>query len=156
NDDGGQYDSQEWVFVDLRTANAMHLGARPEATDLLGWVSAQAGENYDLISELHDAATGDYRGEMPMVGFGAGAYALALLGRVSEAMDKPCGDYADESIALPDGGSGGNSGDGGTKPKSDESDDGGCGCRAAPARSLGFSVSLLLVLAAAARRRRLS
>ncbi|MCA9628574.1 MAG: hypothetical protein KC766_12940, partial [Myxococcales bacterium] len=70
NDDGGWYDSQEWVFVDLRTAYAMRKMQDPGRSELIRWITDQASENYNQISELHDAANADYRGENPMVGFG--------------------------------------------------------------------------------------
>jgi MYXO-CTERM domain-containing protein len=161
NDDGGWYDSQEWVFVDLRTSHADRLGGDPEAAALLGWITDQATENFGLISELHDANTADYEGEMPMVGFGAGAYALALMDRASPTTPMPCGSYAPETT-NPDGGVGGAAGSsgsagaagtagsagtgatggsggfggdpstGGSAGKSGGSnDDGGCGCRTA-------------------------
>ena len=130
NDDGGWYDSQEWVFVDLRTANAMRMAGDADAPGLLGWITDQGGENFDLISELHDASTADYKGEMPMVGFGAGAYGIALMARENPESFLPCGDYASEE--LPDGGvvpDGGTGGAGGAKATPKE-DDGGCGCSA--------------------------
>lgn len=144
NDDGGWYDSQEWIFVDLRTVNVMRLGDDVEVGDLLGWITAQGTENFGLISELHEATTADYQGEMPMVGFGAGAYALAVIDRASGSAPMPCGDYAAEggggsgtggaggsAGSAGAGGSGG--GSGGSKPSGSD-DDGGCGCRA-PRRS---------------------
>lgn len=173
NDDGGWYDSQEWVFVDLRTANVMRLGASPAAADLLGWITAQGTENFGLISELHDATTADYKGEMPMVGFGAGAYALALIDRATGATPMPCGEYASEGSggsntggaggsggtagsaggggASSGGASSGGTGTGGGKASGDD-DDGGCGCRA-PGRSNASALGALLVLAALGRVR---
>lgn len=171
NDDGGWYDSQEWVFVDLRTANVMRLGSNAGAGPLLDWITAQGTENYGLISELHDATTADYAGEMPMVGFGAGAYALALLDRAAGATPMPCGSYALEgsggtsggggggaagsvgSGAAPTGGgSGGASGGGGNKPATAE-DDGGCGCALPHGdRSTSLAALLMLLFALAWRR----
>ena len=166
NDDGGWYDSQEWVFVDLRTANVMRLGGAAAASDLLGWITAQGTENYGLISELHDATTADYKGEVPMVGFGAGAYALALIDRSGGSVPLPCGEYAAEGgggsgtggasgsggaagsagsgASAGSGGSGGASGNGGAGASASE-DDGGCGCRAA-GEALRVPAAALLVL----------
>ena len=170
NDDGGWYDSQEWVFVDLRAANVMRLAADAGAPDLLGWVTAQGTENYAMISELHDATTADYAGEMPMVGFGAGSYALALIDRAGNATPMPCGEYASEagsdagvggsagssgsggtSGSGGSGASGGASGSGGAPPKSE--DDGSCGCRTAPGGA-GPLAWLMLFPALLARRRK--
>ncbi len=179
NDDGGWYDSQEWVFVDLRAVNVMQLGANPASKDLLGWITAQGTENFGLISELHEATTADYQGEMPMVGFGAGAYSLAVIDRASGALPIPCGEYAAEGGggsgtggaagigcgagnagsggtsgggASSGGTSSGGSGAGGSKSNGGD-DDGGCGCRA-PGRSSASALgALLLALAAAGLRR---
>jgi MYXO-CTERM domain-containing protein len=154
NDDGGWYDSQEWVFVDLRTVQAMRLAAHPDGPELLGWITAQGSENYGLISELHDATSADYRGEMPMIGFGAGAYAIALLDRQSPSTPLPCGSYADET--PPDGGAGGGAGAAGaagSKGGGDADDDGGCGCRTRGGAAQG-AATLLLALALARRRRK--
>jgi GH15 family glucan-1,4-alpha-glucosidase len=153
NDDGGWYDSQEWVFVDLRTVQAMRLAEHPDAPELLGWITAQGSENYGLISELHDATTADYRGEMPMIGFGAGAYAIALLDRQSPSSPLPCGKYATE--VLPDGGAGGAAGAAGSAGSSGGDDDGGCGCRM-PAGGDTGGAALVAALALAWLRRRLT
>lgn len=126
NDDGGWYDSQEWVFVDLRTAQAMRKSDDSDRTSLVQWITDQGAENFNLISELHDAVTADYRGEMPMVGFGAGAYAIVLWDRVNPDDLVPCGDFAPEAQAPGSGGAGG----GAAKPKAAD-DDGGCGCQLA-------------------------
>jgi glycosidase len=103
NDDGGDYDSHEWVFVDLRLVPALRAageGARADA--LLAWIEGQARENDHQISELHDARSGGYAGSIPMVGFGAGAYLLAVSGG---ADDPACGAYAREPAApVVDGG----------------------------------------------------
>jgi GH15 family glucan-1,4-alpha-glucosidase len=73
------YDRQEWVFIDLRVASALAaMGRKPEARVLLEWVTGQTRANFDLIAELYDEGSADYRGAVPMVGFGAGAYILAI------------------------------------------------------------------------------
>ncbi len=95
NDDGGWYDSQEWVFVDLRAARALRrAGETAKADALLDWITAQALANQGLISELHHPTSGDYEGEYPMVGFGAGAYLLAIFERLDpSAVSAACGDW---------------------------------------------------------------
>ncbi len=156
NDDGGWYDSQEWVFVDLRSATVMDRAGDPDGADLTSWITAQAKENFGLISELHDASTADYAGEMPMVGFGAGAYALALWSRGND-LAPACGDFADESGAG-SGGSGGTSGTGGmggdVTPAADNSDDGSCGCRLASRDENRGASAAFLALALLFFRRR--
>ncbi len=90
NDDGGGYDSHEWVFIDLRVAGALRrAGFTAEADELLAWVTAQADANYGLQAELFHSETADYVGSIPMVGFGAGAYMLALLDRAQPEADHP-------------------------------------------------------------------
>ena len=80
NDDGGWYDRQEWVFVNLRIATALRrMGRGAEADALVGWVVAQARENHDMIAELYTEVEADYAGAVPMAGYGAGALALATL-----------------------------------------------------------------------------
>jgi hypothetical protein len=100
NQDGGTYDSAEWLFIDLRVSDALRRMGKTAAADaLLGWVTAQADLNHDLIPELFDRTTGDYSGSIPMVGFGAGAYILTLLDRASPPTADPC--------FFPDAGAGG-------------------------------------------------
>lgn len=128
NDDGGWYDSQEWVFVDLRTAYAMRKMQDPGRDELVSWITDQASENYNQISELHDAATADYRGENPMVGFGAGAYSLALMDREAPQDLIPCGTYAEGSIGTGGaGGAGGGGTTGGSGGSGAQSGSGGTG-----------------------------
>jgi MYXO-CTERM domain-containing protein len=157
NDDGGWYDSQEWVFVDLRTVAAMRLMEHAAAPELVGWITAQGAENFNLISELHDAQSADYRGEMPMVGFGAGAYAIALLDREQPRTPLPCGQYADESGGGGSAGTGGGAGAAGGPGAEGggEAEDDGCGCktRGSVAPS-GAAIGLLLLMMLASGRRR--
>lgn len=97
------YDDQEWVVIDLRMAAAAAAigratgdpGYDADAEALLGWITDQATVNHGLIGELlsdgaytpeDDADNWDlgadpggaFQGAVPMVGFGAGAYLLAL------------------------------------------------------------------------------
>ncbi len=76
---GDGYDSAEWVFLDLRIASAMSgSGLKQKARELIRWVTAQSGRNHNLIAELYRAGAPGYEGAVPMAGFGAGAYLLAL------------------------------------------------------------------------------
>ena len=106
NDEGGDYDKQEWVLVDLRLVAALAGSQRAEdaetATRLWSWVLSQSRANKDLIAELYDddttgASAHAYAGSVPMAGFGAGAYVLAAHQRfqsVTEAL--PCGGFSNE------------------------------------------------------------
>jgi hypothetical protein len=92
---GSEYDSAEWVVTDLRGALAgRRTGKLDRADQLLGWVTAQAAANYLLIPETFDEKTGAWKFNAPMVGFGAGAYALALADR--DLADPACGSYFSE------------------------------------------------------------
>lgn len=175
NQKGGWYDSQEWIFVDLRMAQALAQMADPAAPLVLSWNVAQASENFGLFAELHDRATADYRGEVPMVGFGAGAYALALLDR-GAPVEPACGEFADGPVASAvdagspsqDGGpTGGVSGDPDAsltkpEPRTSEPDSDGCAVNGragsvggAPHRSMAAgALALSLVAALKLRRRR--
>lgn len=73
------YESQEWIFLDTRIASAYaHHGMRPQARHLLQWITAQAAHNYHLIPEMFGYEHATYEGAIPMVGFGAGTYLLAI------------------------------------------------------------------------------
>jgi hypothetical protein len=131
---GSAYDSAEWVFTDLR-------GSQLEPT--LDWTTSQAAANAGVIPETYDENTGAWKFNAPMVGFGAGAYLLALQQPIAPA----CGAYFDESVpdaGMTGGSDAGMSADGG-------SPDGGmmptrppkrCGCGTAP----GLSLLALLAL----------
>lgn len=89
NDDGDLYDLQEWIWADLRLAEAWRRACRPERSEeLVDWVTARAREGGDLVPELLDPDTAAFAGPAPMMGFGAGLYALTLLG--VEAADADC------------------------------------------------------------------
>ncbi len=76
---GDPYETAEWVLLDLRIASALvSFGYREEARVLIDWVTNQASLNFNLIPEIYAVTTGFYDGSIPMVGFGAGAYAVAL------------------------------------------------------------------------------
>ncbi len=84
NDDGGDYDTHEWVVIDLRTAVAFaRLGRTDRYEALLDWVTAQSAKNYNLIGELYSHDEADYTGAVPMCGFGPGAYISTLFARPS-------------------------------------------------------------------------
>jgi GH15 family glucan-1,4-alpha-glucosidase len=76
---GDAYDRAEWIFLDMRIASALSMfGERTRARRLIGWVTAQSRHNHNLIAELYGEKTSAYEGAVPMVGFGAGAYLLAI------------------------------------------------------------------------------
>lgn len=112
---GSDYDSAEWVITDLRGAMAARAagdGARSDA--ILQWVLAQSLENYQMIAETYEETTGEYKFNHPMLGFGAGAYTLALAHRDDGLFEDPaCGVYFEGGDGSDDtGGSGGSSDDG--------------------------------------------
>lgn len=73
------YESQEWIFLDTRIATAYLLyGERKKAKHQLDWITAQSSFNYHLIPEMYGYEHATYEGAIPMVGFGAGTYILAL------------------------------------------------------------------------------
>ncbi|MFA6541209.1 MAG: beta galactosidase jelly roll domain-containing protein [Bacteroidota bacterium] len=73
------YESQEWIFLDARIATAqIRFGNTKEARRLLNWITNQSALNYNLIPEMYGKTNAAYEGAIPMVGFGAGAYLLAL------------------------------------------------------------------------------
>jgi MYXO-CTERM domain-containing protein len=162
NDDGGWYDSQEWVFVDFRLMPALAAAGMTERSDdIRTWLEGQARENDLMFSELHEANSGAYAGSIPMIGFGAGAYLVALSGEgVAEAA---CGSYAVEPLApISDGGTGADGGvgpDGGSCAAGLVLGDGGCvdrpeggGCSTTGAPPRGALVFVLLAFVGARRR----
>ncbi len=103
---GSEYDSAEWVFTDLRGAVAARLGGDDARADrLIKWVREQSLANYGAFAETYDESTGVLKFNAPMMGFGAGAYALALAAKGAPA-DPACGAYFDES-GFGGGGQGG-------------------------------------------------
>jgi len=87
NDDGGEYDSAEWLFIDLRvlrlTQRMAAAGLKVEALEqaLRARILDVARAGGGLLPELlatKGAGAGQFAGAMPMVGFGAGALVLAL------------------------------------------------------------------------------
>jgi MYXO-CTERM domain-containing protein len=91
---GSDYDSAEWVITDLRGAIALRMAGEVDRADALtDWVLAQAQTNYRMVAETYDEATGAYKFNTPMLGFGAGAFALALAQRAGDFSDPACGAY---------------------------------------------------------------
>jgi len=125
---GSDYDSAEWVITDLRGAIAKReAGDAARADRLLAWVRDQAVANYLAVAETFDENEGTYKFNTPMVGFGAGAYALAVLHREGLAVEPACGAYYD----LP-AGTGGAGGAGGGPSTSSAGGAGGAGAGGAP------------------------
>jgi GH15 family glucan-1,4-alpha-glucosidase len=109
---GSEYDSAEWVFTDMRGAVALRLAGDTAKSDkLVEWVRRQAAVNYLEIAETYDPTTGAYKFNAPMVGFGAGAWIVALAhARGALAVDPACGAYFPEpgqDGGAPDGGDAG-------------------------------------------------
>ena len=94
---GSVYDSDEWVWADLRTAvAARHLGDDALADDLVTWISDQSVANYLAIGETYDPNSADYTNNAPMVGFGPGLWILAINQRQGTWLLEPaCGSYPD-------------------------------------------------------------
>ncbi|MEM7157612.1 MAG: alpha-amylase family glycosyl hydrolase [Myxococcota bacterium] len=115
---GSVYDAVEWVITDLRGTMAWRgAGDEGRADAILQWILAQSLANYLMVAETFDANTGTYENNTPMLGFGAGAWALALAHREGEFQDAACGEFWEGG----DGGTGGDdtsgdetAGDGGT------------------------------------------
>lgn len=117
---GSSYDSVEWVITDLRGSMAFRsAGFDPRADAMLEWVRTQAEANYSMVAETFNANTGVYENNTPMLGFGAGAWALAMAHRAGDYQDPACGAYWDggegESTGgetTGDSGAGSSTGDG--------------------------------------------
>jgi GH15 family glucan-1,4-alpha-glucosidase len=89
NDDGGEYDSQEWLFIDLRVLRwldrAVAAGAPlqvqlDQLRERLRLVARQGGGILPELLGNVGANAGQFAGAVPMMGFGAGAALLALGG----------------------------------------------------------------------------
>ncbi len=181
SDAGDSYSSNEWVFVDLRAERSLELhGDTTGAASLFAWNVDQAAENFGELSELHDPVTADYAGQSPMVGFGAGAYAISLAARGTPVVPT-CGSFAAEAAdpvdAGPEGGASdagsdasqpagdagvmltGDSGvasmsDGGASSGPSSSDGSSGGCASAPGGGGGWSVAFAAFTLGLAGRRR--
>jgi GH15 family glucan-1,4-alpha-glucosidase len=155
-----QYDTDEWILIDLRASDAFRrAGNAPQADELLGWVTGQASVNHDLVPELYNTRTqsgtiGAYSGSIPMVGYGAGAYQLTLLHRAGAFEPTDCGtvdEYPDAGpIGGGDGGAGGGDGGFGVEGRTGTA----CACRGGAGGSgAGGAVLLVLIAGVLAVRR---
>ncbi len=163
---GSEYDSAEWVVTDLRGSLALHAMHQDERSQsILQWTTAQASKNADVISETYDENTGAMKFNAPMIGFGAGVYALALYGRSAAAIAPACGAFLDESTLPPppDGGTDGDNDAGIETPDASTPNagirtyyDGGyqrpdeipndCGCKTSPGTVMLASLWVLAAL----------
>lgn len=154
-----QYDTDEWILIDLRASDAFRrAGNTAKADQLLGWVTGQASVNFQLLPELYNTRTssgtiGAYSGSIPMVGYGAGAYQMSLLDRAGAFEPSDCGevDVGEYPDAGPGGPGGENPGDGDLRTGL------ACMCASggAPARTPWAELVLFCgVVAIAARKRR--
>jgi hypothetical protein len=74
------YENQEWPFAGLRVAVAQdHLGSKTEARKLIDRITSYSSRNNNQVPEILSNDLGLYRGAIPMVGYGSGAYILAVL-----------------------------------------------------------------------------
>src|SRR5262249_11555945 len=97
------YDYNEWILVDMRISNALRRGGRAaEADGYVAQLVQKASANYYLMPELfNDDKTrkiGDYAGQIPMVGYGAGAYVLTMLDRSGKIEPNDCADGKAHSL----------------------------------------------------------
>ncbi len=155
-----QYDTDEWILIDLRASDAFRRsGNTARADQLLDWVTAQATANYDLTPELYNTRTssgtiGAYSGSIPMVGYGAGAYQLTLLDRGGLTEHADCGesDIDDYPDAGPSFGRDGGADD---DPAADGERTGvACVCRTSGGPTPWGSLVVALGVFALIRRRR--
>lgn len=73
------YENQEWPFATCRVAVAQcKFGNKQRARLLLQRITEMAKNNYNLIPEMYSLEESRYRGAIPMVGYGSGAYVIAL------------------------------------------------------------------------------
>ncbi|MBA3393380.1 MAG: hypothetical protein H0T89_12085 [Deltaproteobacteria bacterium] len=146
-----QYDTDEWILIDLRASSAFRRnGNEAKANQLLDWVTGQASVNYDLLPELYNTRTssgqiGAYSGSIPMVGYGAGAYQMTLLDRAGQFEGSDCGQFDPGDDAGPGGGG-------------DDEDDGlgrsGVACACAGGSASPESALLFVIVGALVLRRR--
>ena len=113
-----QYDTDEWILIDLRASSAFRRsGDGAKADQLLEWVTGQGSVNHNLLPELYNTRSssgqiGAYSGSIPMVGYGAGAYQMTLLDRAGAYEATDCGEFDIGEDPGPGGGEENGSGDG--------------------------------------------
>ncbi|MBI5608908.1 MAG: hypothetical protein HY902_08495, partial [Deltaproteobacteria bacterium] len=92
NDDGGEYDSQEWLFIDLRVlrwldraiaAGAPLADARQALSERIEVIAAAGGGQLPELIGVAGTQAGQFAGAIPMMGFGAGASLLTWLGEAA-------------------------------------------------------------------------
>jgi GH15 family glucan-1,4-alpha-glucosidase len=157
-----QYDTDEWILIDLRASDAFRrMGNSERADSLVNWVTRQAEVNHDLIPELYNTNSnagtiGRYSGSIPMVGYGAGAYMLTLLARGGSFGHADCGtvdpdEYPDAGSGLyTDGGPGQDGGANGFDGRTGAA----CLCSAGGGGSPLAQIALVVLVALCLRRRR--
>ena len=137
NDDGDLYDEQEWIWADLRLAEAHFRACDPAAGQaLVDRVTTFARANHDTIPELLHPTTAAFAGPAPMMGFGSALYVDVLRARAAAAADCASADTgADLDSGTADDGAGdGDPDDGGG---SDGAADSGAGASDRPADARG-------------------
>jgi GH15 family glucan-1,4-alpha-glucosidase len=73
------YENQEWPVASLRVAlSQKRFGNDAESKKLIDRVTAFTSRNFNLIPEMFTLKEEAYDGAIPMVGYGAGAYILAI------------------------------------------------------------------------------
>lgn len=154
---GGEYDSAEWVITDLRGAIALRRANRNARADqILDWVRTQSLKNAGAVAETYDESSGVYKFNAPMIGFGAGAWVLALQQRASGDQNPACGAWYNETDLPSDGGTPADGGAPSTDaghvdvPRDPMAE--GCGCGAGTS---AVSLVAFLGLAGALRERRM-
>lgn len=155
-----QYDTDEWILIDLRASSAFRrAGNTAQADNLLDWVTSQGAANNDLLPELYNTTSGGgpigaYSGSIPMVGYGAGAYQMTLLDRAGLVEHTDCGelDLGDYPDAGPISAGGGDAGtNGGVDPGRTGV---ACACSSGQGTPSNLVVFTLAGLAIFVRRRR--
>ena len=90
------YQTNEWPFIDLRMAGVfLRMKRRAPAEALVQRLVDVAAMNHHLLPELlianrREGQIGDFQGSNPMVGYGAGAFHLALLERDGSTAGTAC------------------------------------------------------------------
>lgn len=136
---GSEYDSAEWVFTDLRGEVAMRAAGRTARADaLLDFTRRQSTGNALVLAETYDEGSGAWKFNAPMIGFGAGAWVLAMAHRGGRAITPACGAF-DEPAPTVDAGV--PAVDAGADAPPDAGADPvpppvGCGCQSTPALSV--------------------